>query len=191
MSSLKILRPLAATLAILALVVPAATAAKKPKTIKVSRGATTLVLDSGAASALSSLDISVAPLKPSKAGEAGISFPVTNGRLNASTYAGRVKHTGGLRFSRGDTVVDLRNFTIRIDDAPDLTAAVGESRASIADLDLADADISATKKALTVGNVKVTLSSTGASALNAAFGTTAFTDDLVLGIATLKTKILH
>ena len=182
------LRLLVAAFAILAVAVPVA-AAKKSKPIKVSRGATTLALDAGAAAALQSLDIAVAPLKPAKAGDDGIAFPVTNGKLDATSYAGKVKHTGGLRFSRGDTVVDLRNFTIRIDDAPDLTALVGDSRASIADLDLSDADITATKKRLTVAGVVVELSSTGATALNQAFGTTAFTDELVLGEATLDTRI--
>jgi hypothetical protein len=189
MTPSKLVRLLTAALAILAVTVPVAAAAKKSKPIKVSRGATTLALDSGAASALQSLGIAVAPLKPAKAGDAGIAFPVTNGKLNATTYAGSVKHTGGLRFSRDATVVDLRNFTIRIDDAPDLTARVGDQRVSIADLDLSDAEITATKKTLTVAGVVVELSSTGAMALNEAFGTTAFTDELVLGEATLKTRI--
>jgi hypothetical protein len=190
MTPLKFLRLVTAALAILAVAVPVASAAKKAKTIKVSRGATTLALGNGAADALKSLQIGVAPLSPSKAGSDGISFPVTNGRLDAKTYAGSIKHTGGLRFSRGDTVVELRNFAIRIDRAPDLTAALGDSRASIADLDLGGAAITATKKRLTVGKVVVTLSATGASALNAAFATDAFTDKLVLGEATVKTRIV-
>ena len=189
MNPTKSLRLLLAALAILAVAFPVASAAKKSKPIKVSRGATTLALDAGAASALQSLGITVAPLKPARAGDAGIAFPVTNGKLDATTYAGKVRHTGGLRFSKGDTVVDLRNFTIRIDDAPDLTALVGDARASIADLDLSDADISATNGKLTVAGVVVELSATGAMALNEAFQTTAFTDELVLGAATLKTRI--
>jgi hypothetical protein len=189
MTSQKLLRLITAALAILVVAAPVAAAAKK-NSIKVSRGATTLALGSDAATALESLGIAVAPLKPAKAGDAGIAFPVSNGKLNAKTYAGAVKHTGGLRFSRDDTVVDLRNFTIRIDDAPDLTARVGDMRASIADLDLSEADITATKKRLTVAGVLVTLSQDGADALNGAFATTAFTKGLELGEATLATRIV-
>ena len=184
-----LLRLLTAALAILVVAAPVA-AAKKKDTIKVSRGATTLALGTDAAAALQSLNIAVAPLKPAKAGDAGIAFPVTNGKLNKTTYAGSVKHTGGLRFSRDDIVVDLRNFTIRIDEEPDLTAQIGDDRASIADLDLGDADITATKKSLTVAGVVVKLSQTGATALNKAFSTDAFEAGLVLGEATLKTKIV-
>ena len=58
---------LAALVAVLALA-PAASAAKK-KTVKLApKGATTLALSDGAASALQSLGIAAAPLKPARAG---------------------------------------------------------------------------------------------------------------------------
>ena len=61
---------------------PAAGAAKK-KTVKLApTGATTLALDDGAAAALQSLGIAVAPLKPARAGDAGIAFPITAGKLD-------------------------------------------------------------------------------------------------------------
>ncbi len=172
------------------LAMPATAAKTKTTFVKVSKGTTTLALDKGAADALTSLGIAVAPIGNAKAGEAGIAFPITNGKLNAKTYAGSIKHTGGLRLSRGETVVDLRNFTVRIDDAPDLTALAGDMRASIADLDLADAEIKATKKTLSVGNVTVALSELGANSLNAAFQTDAFKPGLVLGTAAVKTRIV-
>lgn len=71
------------------------------------------------------------------------------------------------------------------------TAAMGDSRVSIAELDLADAEISATKKTLSIGNVGVALSETAAGALNAAFGTDAFKPGLKLGAASVKTRILR
>jgi len=184
-------RILLLSLALLAaLAMPATAAKKKPATVKVSKGTTTLALDKGAADALTSLGITVAPIGNAKAGEAGIAFPITTGKLNAKTYAGSIKHTGGLRLSRGETVVDLRNFTIQIDAAPDLTALAGDQRASIADLDLGEAEIKATKKTLSVGNVTVALSELGANSLNAAFQTDAFKPGLVLGTAAVKTRIV-
>ena len=79
---------LAALVAVLVLT-PAAGAAKN-KTVKLApKGATTLALSDGAAAALQSLGIAAAPLKPARAGETGIAFPITAGKLNAKTYAGR------------------------------------------------------------------------------------------------------
>ena len=127
---------LVALVALLALA-PAASAAKK-KTVKLApKGATTLALSDGAASALQSLGIAAAPLKPARAGDDGLRFPITAGKLDAKTYAGQIKHVGGISLTRGATRVDLRNFVINVDGAPDLTARVGDSRVSILDLDLA------------------------------------------------------
>src|SRR5689334_1091263 len=93
-------------LLVVGLVAVPVASAKAPKTVKVSRGATTLALDSDTAAALTSLGLTVSPLKPAKATKAGIAFPVTNGRLNAKTYAGRISHTGGLRIASDMTKVD-------------------------------------------------------------------------------------
>ena len=165
---------------------PAASAAKK-KTVKLApKGATTLALSDGAAAALKSLGISAAPLKPARAGEKGIAFPITTGKLDAKTYAGTIKHSGGLSLTRGATRVDLRNFTINVDGAPDLTARVGRARVSILDLDLSDAKIAASGRKLTIAGVKATLTDDAAGALNAAFGTTAFQEGLELGTATVS-----
>src|SRR3712207_4167722 len=114
---------LAALVALLALAPAASAGAAKKKSVKLApKGATTLVLSDGAASALQSLGIAAAPLKPARAGEDGLRFPITAGKLDAKTYAGQIKHAGGLSLTRGSTRVDLRNFTINVDSAPDLTA---------------------------------------------------------------------
>lgn len=148
-------------------------------------GATTLALDPGAASALSSLGISAAPIGPATSGSAGIAFPITGGSVNAKTLAGTVDHSGGLRLSDGGTTVDLRSFTIRIDDAPDLTADVGGSRVSILRLDLSQAQAAVKGKSVRVSGVRALLSADAAAALNAAFGTSAFTAGLLLGTASV------
>jgi len=187
MSRTRIGAALAAVLCTL-LVAPGAQAKKRPSTIKLTGGATTLALDPGATSALTSLGVSVAPLRPAKAGDAGIAFPITSGKLNASTLAGSIPHKGGLRLSKGGTVVDLRRFTIRIDGSPDLTARVGNSRVSILDLDLSEAGVSTTKRRVTVSGVQAMLTKAAADELNAAFGTTAFTEGLKIGEATVSAR---
>lgn len=176
---------IAGALALAVAVAPAAEAKRKP--IKLApKGATTLALSEGAAGALSSLGISVAPLKPASAGDDGISFPITAGKLNPKTYAGRIKHVGGLSLTRGSTRVKLRNFWINVDEAPDLTARVGKSRVSILDLDLSNADISRSGRKLTISGVKATLTAAAASALNSAFETDAFEEGLEIGTATVS-----
>jgi hypothetical protein len=182
------LRRLAPVALVAALAVaPSAASAAKKKTVKLApKGATALVLDEGAGAALESLGIAVAPLKPARAGDDGIAFPITAGKLNAKTYAGQIKHSGGLSFTRGSTRVDLRNFTINVDDAPDLTARVGNARVSILDLDLSDAKITAKGRTLTIAGVKATLTDDAAGALNGAFGTDAFKEGLEIGTATVS-----
>ena len=176
---------LIALVALLALA-PAAGAAKKKSVKLAPKGATTLALSDGAASALQSLGIAAAPLKPARAGDDGLRFPITAGKLDAKTYAGQIKHVGGISLTRGDTRVDLRNFVINVDSAPDLTARVGSSRVSILDLDLSGAEISKSGRKLTIAGVKATLTKAAADALNAAFETDAFAEGLEIGTATVS-----
>jgi len=171
--------------AVLALA-PAASAGKK-KTVKLApKGATTLALGATAAGALQSLGIAAAPLKPARAGDDGLRFPITAGKLNAKTYAGQIKHVGGISLTRDSTRVELRNFIINVDDAPDLTARVGDARVSILDLDLSDAEISKEGRKLTISGVQATLTKAAADALNAAFETDAFAEGLEIGTATVS-----
>ena len=176
---------LLALAAVLALA-PAASAAKKKSVKLAPKGATTLALSDGAAAALQSLGIAAAPLKPARAGEAGLAFPITAGKLDAKTYAGQIKHAGGISLTRGSTRVDLRNFIINVDSAPDLTARVGTGRVRILDLDLSDAKIAKAGRKLTIADVKATLTDDAAGALNAAFGTDAFKTGLEIGTAAVS-----
>ena len=188
-------RILAALLAAGLIAVPATAAPAKPvkkksQTVKVSRGATTLSLDAGTAQALTGLGLTVSPLMPAKADGLDFAFPVTTGKLNAKTYAGQIRHSGGIRLTNGTTTVDLRNFRINIDAQPDLTARVGDARLSIADLDLSKAEIAVKGRKVSIGNVGVALSAGAADALNKAFGTDALTGGTTLGTASVKTRIV-
>jgi hypothetical protein len=180
--SRRLLTAALALAAILALA-PAAHAGKSRS------AATTLALDPGTAQALTHLGVTVTPLRPAKVRSGGIAFPITAQRLDGETYAGRIAHSGGLRLAAGDTRVRLRNFVIRIDETPDLTArVVGGPRISLLDLDLSEADIARDGRRLRVENVKATLSDEGAAALNGAFGTS-FEEGLPIGTATVETKL--
>lgn len=160
----------------------------KPAQVELAGGATTLALDAGAGAALASLNITAAPVDPAQATGAGLEFPITGGKLDAKTFAGTVKHSGGIRLSRGDTVVDLTSFTINVDSDPDLTALVGGARVSILNLDLSQLSASVQGRQITLSGVKASLTAAAAGALNTAFSTTAFTEGLVLGTATVAAR---
>jgi hypothetical protein len=161
-----------------------------PKTLKIAGGSTSLALDPGAAAALTSQGIVPSPIAPAKATKSGaLSFPITGGALDRKTLAGRITHSGGIRLSKGSTVVDLKRFTIRIKQQPDLTAAVGSSRLAILNLDLSKAKIAAKGRRLRVSGVVARLTKGAADALNQAFGTSAFSEGLKLGTATVAARV--
>ncbi|MBK5111816.1 MAG: hypothetical protein JJE10_10755, partial [Thermoleophilia bacterium] len=72
------------------------------------------------------------------------------------------------------------------DNDPDLTALVGGQRVSILSLDLSDLKAKAKGKRITLSNVSASLTADAASALNGAFGVSAFTEGLTLGTATVN-----
>jgi hypothetical protein len=159
-----------------------------PAQVELAGGATALALDAGAASALASLGVSVAPVDPASPAEGGLSFPITGGKANAKTFAGRITHSGGIRLSAGSTAVELTSFTINVDSDPDLTALVGGQRVSILNLDLSQLDAQVKGRRITLGGVRATLTAAAAQALNGAFSTSAFTEGLLIGTATVNAR---
>jgi hypothetical protein len=167
-----------------------ATVLVKPRSVQVTGGDTRLTLDPDAAAALGSLGISAAPIDPANARPDGsLAFPITGGRVNAKTFAGRIGHSGGISLSDGSTTVALARFDIQIDGAPDLTALVGADRVSILDLDLSGLRASVSGRGtIKLGNVVASLTPGGAEALNAAFGTTVFSGGFVLGTTVTRAE---
>jgi hypothetical protein len=159
-----------------------------PAQVELAGGATTLALDSGAAAALASLGVEAAPVDPAGAASGGLSFPITRGKLDAKSFAGRVAHSGGIRLSKGSTSVELTAFTINVDSDPDLTALLGGQRVSILNLDLSQLDAQVRGRRITLAGVRATLTGDAAQALNGAFSTTAFSEGLLLGTATVTAR---
>lgn len=191
----------AAVVAAMALaLVPGAQATKAPPKapappadVLLYRGATTVALDPGTAGALKSLGVSVAPTGSAYAGKAGISFPITLGVVDAADLTGQIRHSGGLVFAKGATKVFLSRFFIDIDEAPSLSGKVGATfgagdRAELFSLDLSGLKVDAGSRHIVLSGVGLTLTAGAADALNAAFGTTAFTEGLPIGTATVKAR---
>lgn len=155
-----------------------------------SRGATTLKLDPGTAAALTSLGVSVAPVPPASAGADGVSFPITRAALRFHPLGATIDHSGGLALSAGATTVSLTDYTISLNRAPGLVATVnGGPRVRILNLDLSNLRVGLSWRGLVLRNVKATLTAEAAGALNSAFGTTAITPGLPLGVATVRLRL--
>jgi len=149
-----------------------------------SRGSTDLTLDPGTAQALSDLGVAVAPVGPASVTPQGaVAFPITGGKVDASSFAGTIRHSGGISLSAGDVQVDLTRFRINVDADPDLTALVGGQRVSILSLDLSGLKAKVKGKKITLSGVSASLTADAAAALNGAFGVSAFTEGLTLGTA--------
>ncbi len=190
-SRVAVLALAASVLAAVALL-PAFAGAKSSKGIQLklkNDGGTTVKLDAGTAGALTQLGISAAPVKPASAGKKGVTFPITGGKVNSKTLAGSIRHSGGLSFSNGTTVVKLTRFTINIDKKPDLVASVGGARVSILSLDLAKLKNTSKGKQIRLSGIEASLTAAAATALNDAFGTTAFKKGLVLGTASVNATV--
>ena len=150
-------------------------------------GSTDLALDPGTAQALTDLGVTAAPIGPATALPSGeLSFPITGGRANTSTFAGSIPHSGGISLTAGSTTVELTDFRINVDADPDLTAMVGDQRVSILSLDLSALEAKVTGRKIRLAGAKANLTKAAADALNAAFGVTAFTEGLTLGTATVN-----
>ena len=159
------------------------------------RGATTVALDPGAAGALTSLGISVAPTGPAYASKAGISFPITLGVVNATDLTGQIRHAGGLVFTKGTTRVFLSRYFIDIDATPSLSGKVGTTpgtgdRAELFSLDLTGLKVSTGWNSIKLSGVTLKLTAGAAAALNGAFGAgaTPFAEGLVIGTATVSAR---
>jgi hypothetical protein len=168
---------------------PAASAQTPTSPLGISGGGTTLKLDAGAAKALKSLGVAVAPTGRATAGSAGVRFPITGGALDPSSGAGQVRHSGGLRLSAGRTRVTLSDFTVAINKASTMSARVnGGSRLGALIPVVGKARIARKGLGLTVSRIDIHLSTKGAAALNRAFGVKAFKPRLKLGTATVATS---
>jgi hypothetical protein len=156
---------------------------------RVSAGETTLRLIPDVAKAITDAGASVAPVDPAAVTDKGIAFPITSGALDPQTLFGRVAHSGGISLSQGSVVVELRDFTIDLDEDPSLSARVGHPGVDILDLDLSGLTQSTAGNVVTLGGIEATLTAAAAKALNGAFGVTTFTDGLLLGTATVRAEV--
>lgn len=159
----------------------------QPAEVAFAGGRTDLALDAGAAAALDSLKIKAGVIDGAVANADGsLGFPITGGLVNATSLAGAVTHSGGISLKQNNTTVALTGFTIDTV-AKTLSAKVnGAGPVAILALDLSAPKVAISGRAVTVANVPARLTKAAADALNQAFSTSAFTEGLLLGVATVR-----
>ena len=164
-------------------------AAEKAKTVHLDGGHTALTLDEGTAGVLADNGVSVKPIDGAKAKGRTFTFPITGGRVDSETLAGTIEHSGGIRFSAGDTKLSVEDFVIDTEDGV-LTARVSgtETRIPLLELDLSDASIDRDHGRVVVSNVRATLTGDAAAALNKTFDTKLFSKGLKIGVAKVTAK---
>jgi hypothetical protein len=163
-------------------VAPAAQAA-----VDLSGGQTRLTLNKGTAKALSSLGVRVSTTGNAKARGRHVQFPINGGAIDPATAAGRIRHSGGLRFAAGGTRVTLKNYVVKVGGRITLSAKVGKGRVKILNL-TGTPRVSRSGFGTNVRGLTAKLNRTAATTLNTVFGVKAFTAGLPLGKVVVKAQ---
>lgn len=167
---------------------------------------TSVALDSGFVSALTSLEVAPAPFGDATVTDGVARFPITGG--NVTVYKpgevdpyvqGSLLHdASGLTLTKGDTMVQLDNFVVDPGNPATLTGRVQANGALVAEsTKLFDLDGSTLKPittdaqagTATLQGTTVNLSDGAATALNGAFKTDALKGGTKIGIATIVVKL--
>ncbi len=163
-----------------------------PNKLRLYRGVTTVALDPATAGVLTDNGVAVAPVGRASAGVSGISFPITRGKVETATLAGKIGHRGGLSLTAGETNVTLKRFIIDTT-AGQLTGVAyvnGEKvgRLPLFSLGVDKVETVLAKRFLRVTGVELALTKDAADALNASFGVTLFAEGLSIGTAKVRAR---
>ncbi len=169
------------------------------KTARISRldgKATNVTLDAGTAKALGSLGVAVAPIGSATFDSATstVSFPITGGfaaihsdlGYKPGYIAGTVLHeASGLRFSKGNTSIDLTDFVVDPGNSILTASSGGTFGIPVLSLDGTDVKVSMEGSDVVLQGTVAKLTATGAGALNATFGVSDFKEGIPLGVVRL------
>ncbi|MEV7243018.1 hypothetical protein AB0N92_17450 [Streptomyces sp. NPDC093248] len=180
--------------AVAALVIAAPTASATPHTVHIKGGHTSVTVAPAIAKALLSngiVPIVTRPGKPSLTTVGGrptlkATYPVTGGSLTTSPLGGKIKHSGGLKFTNvfNGRSLEVKNFTVDLTKAR-LTGLVAgtKARVPVFKLDLSTAHVKLGKHKADATNVTLKLTKEAAGALNTTLKTKVFSTGLTVGTA--------
>lgn len=169
------------------------------ETARISRldGKTTSVaLDANTAKALQGLGVAVAPVGSATFDSATstVTFPITGGfaaihsdrSYEPGYIAGHVLHeASGLKFSKGNRSIEVTDFVVDPGNSILTASSGGKSGIPLLFLDGTDVKVSTEGSDVVLQGTVAKLTSAGATALNATFGVSAFTEGLPLGVVRL------
>jgi hypothetical protein len=145
--------------------------------------------------ALGSLGIAVSKVLPANVSATFGFIPITGGRIDAASAKGEIPHAGGLTLTKGATQVQLTDFVIdTASGAPRLTGLLTVNGSVAGRAPLFNVALPAltlplhlppAPNLLQIDGSRLTLTHEAASALNGAFGTTAFVGGFGIGIASV------
>src|SRR6201999_1981293 len=118
-----------ALIAMLVIVPIASAATPNP----IASGTTTLTINAKLLKSAKQAGIKITAVKPSKIKGSKATFAVTGGEIEATTGAGTISHSGGLKITWGKKSVALKAFTVSTA-AKSLSAKVGGKTVKIATL---------------------------------------------------------
>jgi len=145
---------------------------------------TNVLVNRAVSAALRHAGITVTAVAPAT-GRTTLHFPVSGGQIVVATLAGTVDHTGGLAFRHSGKNVTLTSFVINTN-TKQLTATVGGQSMPIFDLNLASPERARGPHGTVVAsNIKLTVTSRAAAALNIGLGVSTFKAGMNFGIATI------
>jgi len=145
---------------------------------------TDIVVNPAVSAALKHAGITVTAIAPATA-KPTLLFPVSGGQIVVATLTGTVDHIGGLTFRHSGKSVTLTNLVINTN-TKHLTARVGGHTMPIFDLNLASPNgTSGPNHTLVASNIKLTVRSRAATALNNGLGVSTFKVGMNFGMATL------
>jgi hypothetical protein len=158
-------------------------------TVHLDGGATTLTVDKGTLGVLVDNDVSVKATRGAGAKGRSFTFPITGGKVDGKTVAGKIEHSGGLQFAAGGKKLGVQDFVIDTKKGV-LTARVSgtKTRVSLLTLDLGKAHIAKSTGKAVVSNVRATLTGEAAAALNKTFGVKLFKKGLPIGVAKVTAR---
>jgi hypothetical protein len=190
--TIRAFQKLVASWAVLGCLVLVSPASASP-TVIFDGSRTTVVLSNELVSALTTLRVTPSGVFPGLLRQGIAAFPIAKGELDLANAKAEVLHSGGLRLSTTDTSVELTQFIIDTTSSAGavLTGLVKVGGNIVGRIPLFAVTLPTLRlplpavRRLVISNVGLTLTSTAAQALNAAFGVTAFSAGIPVGTATL------
>lgn len=157
--------------------------------INLATGLTNVRLSNGFVLAAQSLNINVMSSSRIMIRRGIASFPITGATIDGTTLRGEILHSSGLIFERGSAAVKIERFAIDTTGAQPIITGLASANGSVVgriplfNLDLSNAQVSASGQFISIAGVGVTLRQEAAGALNAVFETDAFVEGFNIGNA--------